>query len=279
MSVKMQRLPDIQSMAMEMSYLEPHSTAWAALRHRKIDCNSEKGVKQRAAKKGPYQTDVNCFLIYVTEVRTGWGFFVRQNDIHVRVHRRILRKRNPTFVQVGEEICLKSTNARFTSQWTKGTITSVNSRNHVSVDGMLRHMFVCAQDKQRIGGWDQQYCTRRWSRQNMHELRPILKSRGFTEGVVPSSLVEWLQEKSRCVVRVEVRVSTCWLNEPGCVGGRLRWSLWSMSQTGLNEQTVLNEPGCVGGMVRWWLWSMSQAAVLEAGCVSGCAQWAKLCWR
>lgn len=44
------------------------------------------------------------------------------------------------FVKVGEEVWLKPLNARCTSHRGKGTIPSVNSKDNVSVDGMLRNV-------------------------------------------------------------------------------------------------------------------------------------------
>ena len=43
-------------------------------------------------------------------------------------------------VKLGEEVWLKPPNARCTTQWRRGKITKINSRNNVSVDGMPRHI-------------------------------------------------------------------------------------------------------------------------------------------
>ena len=41
---------------------------------------------------------------------------------------------------VGEEVWVKPPNARCTTQWQKGQVTGINSRNNISVDGMPRHI-------------------------------------------------------------------------------------------------------------------------------------------
>ena len=43
-------------------------------------------------------------------------------------------------VTVGEEVWVKPPNARCTTQWQKGRVTRINSRNNISVDGMPRHI-------------------------------------------------------------------------------------------------------------------------------------------
>lgn len=43
-------------------------------------------------------------------------------------------------VRIGDEVWMKSPDARCTMQWEKGRITGVHSRNNVSVDGMPRHI-------------------------------------------------------------------------------------------------------------------------------------------
>ena len=43
-------------------------------------------------------------------------------------------------VKLGEEVWVKPPNARCTTQWHRGKITKINSRNNVSVDGMPRHI-------------------------------------------------------------------------------------------------------------------------------------------
>lgn len=43
-------------------------------------------------------------------------------------------------IKMGEEVWVKPPGARCTTQWRKGTITHVNSRNNISVDGMPRHV-------------------------------------------------------------------------------------------------------------------------------------------
>ena len=43
-------------------------------------------------------------------------------------------------IRVGEEVWVKPPNARCTSQWGKGRVTGVNSRNNVMVDGVPRHI-------------------------------------------------------------------------------------------------------------------------------------------
>lgn len=43
-------------------------------------------------------------------------------------------------IQMGEEVWVKPPQARCTTQWHKGIVTSVNSPNNVSVDGMPRHV-------------------------------------------------------------------------------------------------------------------------------------------
>ena len=45
-----------------------------------------------------------------------------------------------TTVEVGEEVWVKTANARCTALWQKGVVTAINSRNNVSVDGMPRHI-------------------------------------------------------------------------------------------------------------------------------------------
>ena len=46
----------------------------------------------------------------------------------------------PESVEVGEEVWVKPPNVRCTTQWGKGRVTDVHSRNNVSVDGMPRHV-------------------------------------------------------------------------------------------------------------------------------------------
>uniref|UniRef100_A0A0L8HD67 Uncharacterized protein n=1 Tax=Octopus bimaculoides TaxID=37653 RepID=A0A0L8HD67_OCTBM len=53
---------------------------------------------------------------------------------------RLRGEEEHAFVQIGEEVWVKPPNARCTSQWGRGTITSINSKNNVSVDGMPRHV-------------------------------------------------------------------------------------------------------------------------------------------
>ena len=43
-------------------------------------------------------------------------------------------------VTVGEEVWVKPPNARCTTQWQKGRVTGINSRNSISVDRMPRHI-------------------------------------------------------------------------------------------------------------------------------------------
>ena len=43
-------------------------------------------------------------------------------------------------VRIGEEVWVKPPNARCTTQWGRGVITDIHSRNNVSVDGMPRHI-------------------------------------------------------------------------------------------------------------------------------------------
>ena len=43
-------------------------------------------------------------------------------------------------VKIGEEVWVKPPNARCTTQWRKGIVTGINSRNNISVDGMPRHI-------------------------------------------------------------------------------------------------------------------------------------------
>ena len=43
-------------------------------------------------------------------------------------------------VTVGDEVWVKPPHARCTTQWDKGLVTEINSRNNVSVDGMPRHI-------------------------------------------------------------------------------------------------------------------------------------------
>lgn len=42
-------------------------------------------------------------------------------------------------VKIGEEVWVKPPNARCTTQWLRGRVTGINSRNNISVDGMPRH--------------------------------------------------------------------------------------------------------------------------------------------
>ena len=51
-------------------------------------------------------------------------------------------------IRVGEEVWVKPPNARCTSQWGRGRVTGILSRNNVSVDGMPRHIL----DVRRIVG-------------------------------------------------------------------------------------------------------------------------------
>ncbi|XP_076056355.1 uncharacterized protein LOC143034304 [Oratosquilla oratoria] len=46
----------------------------------------------------------------------------------------------PASVQVGEEVWVRPRDRKCTSQWTRGTVTEVNSRNNVSVEGVPRHI-------------------------------------------------------------------------------------------------------------------------------------------
>ncbi|XP_076036529.1 uncharacterized protein LOC143022271 [Oratosquilla oratoria] len=46
----------------------------------------------------------------------------------------------PASVQVGEEVWVRPKDTKCTSQWTRGTVTEVNSRNNVSVEGVPRHI-------------------------------------------------------------------------------------------------------------------------------------------
>ena len=51
-----------------------------------------------------------------------------------------VEEERPGLVQVGEEVWVKPPNARCTTQWGRGRVTAINSRNNVSVDGMPRHI-------------------------------------------------------------------------------------------------------------------------------------------
>lgn len=46
----------------------------------------------------------------------------------------------PASIRIGDEIWVKPPNAKCTSQWGRGTVTEVHSRNNLSVDGMPRHI-------------------------------------------------------------------------------------------------------------------------------------------
>lgn len=43
-------------------------------------------------------------------------------------------------IKIGDEVWVKPPNVRCTTQWGRGTVTEVHSRNNVSVDGMPRHI-------------------------------------------------------------------------------------------------------------------------------------------
>lgn len=43
-------------------------------------------------------------------------------------------------IQIGDEVWVKPPHARCTTEWKKGQVTTVNSRNNISVDGMPRHV-------------------------------------------------------------------------------------------------------------------------------------------
>ena len=43
-------------------------------------------------------------------------------------------------VQIGDEVWVKPLNGRCTTQWGRGVVTEVNSRNNVSIDGFPRHI-------------------------------------------------------------------------------------------------------------------------------------------
>ena len=66
---------------------------------------------------------------------------------HVAPAKEVEEER-PGFVQVGEEVWVKPPNARCTTQWGRGRVTAINSKNNISVDGMPRHVL----DLRRIVG-------------------------------------------------------------------------------------------------------------------------------
>ena len=46
----------------------------------------------------------------------------------------------PESIEVGDEVWVKPPNACCTTQWGKGRVTGIHSKNNVSVDGMPRHV-------------------------------------------------------------------------------------------------------------------------------------------
>ena len=43
-------------------------------------------------------------------------------------------------IRVGEEVWVKSPDAKCTTQWERGTVTDVHSHNNLRIDGMSRHI-------------------------------------------------------------------------------------------------------------------------------------------
>ena len=46
----------------------------------------------------------------------------------------------PESIKVGDEVWVKPPNARCTTQWGKGRVTDIHSKNNVSIDGVPRHV-------------------------------------------------------------------------------------------------------------------------------------------
>ena len=59
---------------------------------------------------------------------------------HPRDTSQEIDEQGPARIQIGEEVWVKPSNARCTTQWGRGVITDVQSPNNVRVDGMPRHI-------------------------------------------------------------------------------------------------------------------------------------------
>lgn len=59
---------------------------------------------------------------------------------HPRVYPALAEQTGEIKVEIGQEVWVKPSSAKCTSQWSRGMITDVNSPNNVSVDGVPRHV-------------------------------------------------------------------------------------------------------------------------------------------
>ena len=63
-----------------------------------------------------------------------------QNAIFKYEWRHPVTEQGEATERIGDEVWVKSPNGRYMTEWGRGVVTKVNSRNNVSVDGFLRHI-------------------------------------------------------------------------------------------------------------------------------------------
>ena len=89
---------------------------------------------------------------------------------------RLEEEEGAASVQIGDEVWVKPPNARCTTQWGRGRVTEVNSRNIVSVDGMPRYILdvrrvVSSSDDEEQGEGEASTTALRRPQRERHPLR------------------------------------------------------------------------------------------------------------